>query len=239
MTTLSTAELLRRIPEGLRRAVAEADPREFARRQRLEEEQRRERARSQLMRRTGVTDERLARAPRPTEREAQAWAELSSGRCRGLYLWGPVGRGKTWFAQGVAMAAAEAGSTARVLTDEGMADELLGVVKERELYAAARRRLERAGLLVLDDLGKAKPTDWVLQQVYAVLDRRYGAMLPVVATSQYPLDRLVGALARLGGKEMAEAIMSRLSSCATMHLDGPHDLRLEQRRPLLVRGAIA
>jgi len=45
-------------------------------------------------------------------------------------------------------------------------------------------------LLVLDDLGAEKVSDFVLQTLYDLLDRRYGECLETIITSNLSLDQL-------------------------------------------------
>ena len=52
------------------------------------------------------------------------------------------------------------------------------------------RPLLTAPLLILDDLGREKATDWVLERLYVLIDTRYGKRLPTVATTNYSLDEL-------------------------------------------------
>ena len=47
------------------------------------------------------------------------------------------------------------------------------------LSAAAKAR----GLVVLDDLGREKATDWTAEIVYSIVNARYESMLPTVVTS--------------------------------------------------------
>ena len=47
-----------------------------------------------------------------------------------------------------------------------------------------------APLLILDDVGTDKPTDWVATQVYMLLQQRTENGLPVIATTNYSLDQL-------------------------------------------------
>jgi DNA replication protein DnaC len=50
--------------------------------------------------------------------------------------------------------------------------------------------LRRAPLLILDDLGREKATDWVLERLYVLIDDRYSRRLPTVVTTNYSLDEL-------------------------------------------------
>lgn len=52
------------------------------------------------------------------------------------------------------------------------------------------RPLLTAPLLILDDLGREKATDWVLERLYVLIDTRYGDHRPTVVTTNYSLDEL-------------------------------------------------
>jgi DNA replication protein DnaC len=47
-----------------------------------------------------------------------------------------------------------------------------------------------APVLVLDDVGRERSTDWATDRLYVLVDHRYGARLPTVATSNFGLDEL-------------------------------------------------
>jgi DNA replication protein DnaC len=49
-------------------------------------------------------------------------------------------------------------------------------------------------LLVLDDLGVDKPTDWVLQTLYLIINRRYEALKKTIFTSNLSLEALASHL---------------------------------------------
>jgi len=50
------------------------------------------------------------------------------------------------------------------------------------------------GLLVLDDLGAEKDTDWTAQALYRILDARYDANLPTIITTNHAADRIDGRI---------------------------------------------
>lgn len=55
---------------------------------------------------------------------------------------------------------------------------------ERRAHAEQiRRSCEKCGMLCLDDLGAEKPSEWVTSQVYAIINSRYDAGLPVIVTT--------------------------------------------------------
>jgi DNA replication protein DnaC len=52
----------------------------------------------------------------------------------------------------------------------------------------------RVHLLVLDDIGVDKATDWVLQTLYLIINRRYEAMKKTIFTSNLSLEALAASL---------------------------------------------
>lgn len=65
------------------------------------------------------------------------------------------------------------------------------------------------GLLLVDDLGKEVPTPRVVSLLWELFDRRYGAGLPSIVTTQFAPDRLAQRLGESGEVETALAIVSR------------------------------
>ncbi len=64
-------------------------------------------------------------------------------------------------------------------------------------------------LLIIDDLGKERPTEWALEQLYYVINSRYEDCKPIVITTNYA-DKLVSRLTCKDNIETAEAIVSRI-----------------------------
>ena len=100
---------------------------------------------------------------------------------RGLLLFGSVGTGKTFAAACIANALLEQGfpvvMTSLVKLIDGGADELCC-------------RMAAIDLLILDDLGAERSTDYALEKVYNVVDSRYRAGLPVIYTTNLTLEEL-------------------------------------------------
>lgn len=151
----------------------------------------------------------------------------------GLYFYGPRGTGKTQSACSVlkAYVAVHTDSEGRcgaafVSVPDWLASMrgAWGEDEERAYNRAASR-----SLLVLDDLGKGKPTQWALERLFRLVDDRYNKLRPTVYTSQYGLGELAQ---RLGweDRETAEAIVSRIhETCTGVRMDGP-DLRKNQKK---------
>ncbi len=135
---------------------------------------------------------------------------------RGLWLEGDVGTGKTTLAMLVSKQAIEAGhsvaiySLPRLLarirrTYDGDAGELS--------YLEFFRRLTSVDLLHIDDLGAEKKSDWVLEQLYAIVDERYAMNRSMIVTTNMPVDDLE--------EQIGLRTVSRLAEmCTAVHMYG-------------------
>lgn len=68
----------------------------------------------------------------------------------------------------------------------------------------------RCDLLVIDDLGKERPTEWAIEKLYYIINTRYERNLPIVITTNYSIEKLINRLTVKDNVETAEAIVSRL-----------------------------
>lgn len=66
-------------------------------------------------------------------------------------------------------------------------------------------------LLVIDDIGKEKITDWVLEKLFDIINNRYEANLPIIITSNYSVTELTERLSTDKNAVTAQAITSRIS----------------------------
>jgi DNA replication protein DnaC len=107
---------------------------------------------------------------------------------RGLWFDGPVGTGKTSLAILVAKAAKEAGRSYAVFP----VPRLLAEIKRTfdrdasDTYMSFFRRVCTVDLLVLDDLGAEKQTEWVLEQLYSIVNERWQDRRSIVVTTNLP-----------------------------------------------------
>lgn len=89
----------------------------------------------------------------------------------------------------------------------------------------AYRRAASCKLLLLDDIGKGKPTDWALERLFRLIDERYNEERMTVYTSQKSLTELAGKLAEGGDPDTAEAIASRIAECCEQVVFQGRDMR--------------
>jgi DNA replication protein DnaC len=117
---------------------------------------------------------------------------------RGLWFDGPVGTGKTSLAILVAKAAKDAGRSYAVYP----VPRLLAEIKRTfdrdasDTYLGFFRRLCTVDVLVLDDLGAEKQTEWVLEQLFSIVNERWQDRRTIVVTTNIP-DPDVDAPARM------------------------------------------
>jgi DNA replication protein DnaC len=117
---------------------------------------------------------------------------------RGLWLMGDVGTGKTTLAMLASKAAAEAGRTVAIYS----LPRLLARIRRtydaesgEDSYLDFFGRLTSVDLLQIDDLGAEKRSDWVLEQLYAIVDDRYESQRSMVVTTnleQPALEEQIG-----------------------------------------------
>jgi DNA replication protein DnaC len=131
-------------------------------------------------------------------------ANLDAGR--GLWFHGDVGTGKTSLAMLVAQAADEAGRSVAVYSVPHLLAEIRGTYDRDSAgsYLDLFGRLCTVELLVLDDLGAEKTSEWVLEQLYSIVNERWQSSGSVVVTTNAPdpprgtlLDRLDRQIAEL------------------------------------------
>jgi DNA replication protein DnaC len=124
-------------------------------------------------------------------------ARLDEGR--GLWLMGDVGTGKTSLAMLVSKAALELGRSVAIYS----LPRLLARIRRtydaehgEASYLEFFERLTSVDLLHIDDLGAEKRSDWVLEQLYAIVNERYEAERSMVVTTnldQGALEEQIGA----------------------------------------------
>jgi DNA replication protein DnaC len=137
-------------------------------------------------------------------------ANLDAGR--GLWFDGPVGTGKTSLAILVAKAAKDAGRSYAVYP----VPRLLAEIKRTfdrdasDNYMGFFRRLCTVDVLVLDDLGAEKQTEWVLEQLYSIVNERWQDRRSIVVTTNIPDadPEGPGRLLRASVRELRDAIGS-------------------------------
>lgn len=162
--------------------------------------------------------------------------EPFDGEVDWAYLEGCVGAGKTYMACQMLRAYIER-HTRRLSAEIPVfstpkvyfttAHDYLEGLKQGYDEHDATNRYKGCDLLVLDDLGQERPTQWAVEQLFAIINHRYNEELPIIVTSQFPLGGIAKRLAEEGGREQAQAIASRLLGCCTYYRLTARDRRLQ------------
>ncbi len=105
----------------------------------------------------------------------------------GYLLWGGVGTGKSYFAGCIANALMEQEVAVRMTNFALILNDLTASFEGRNEYIT---RLCRAPLLILDDFGMERGTEYGLEQVYNVIDSRYRNRRPLIVTTNLSLQDL-------------------------------------------------
>jgi len=113
---------------------------------------------------------------------------LDSGR--GLWLEGDVGTGKTTLAMLASKAALDAGRTVAIYSLPRLLSLLRESMDSEGGLVDFLDRLSAVDLLHIDDLGAENRTEWVLEQLYSIVNARYEAQRAIVATTNLMPDAL-------------------------------------------------
>jgi DNA replication protein DnaC len=112
---------------------------------------------------------------------------------RGLWLFGDTGTGKTTLAMLISKAALENGRSVAIYS----LPKLLARIRRTydsepggDSYLSFFERLTSVDLLHIDDLGAEKRSDWVLEQLYALINERYESERSILITTNLPHDEL-------------------------------------------------
>ncbi len=112
---------------------------------------------------------------------------------RGLWLFGDTGTGKTTLAMLVSKAALEAGRSVAIYSLPKLLARIRRTYESEpggDSYLSFFDRLTSVDLLHIDDLGAEKRSDWVLEQLYALINERYETQRSVLVTTNLPHEEL-------------------------------------------------
>lgn len=157
-------------------------------------------------------------AKSPVERFVQSW----DGK-RNLLLLGRYGVGKT------GLIASALNALAPQLHDNGQRPKFISTVALTDAlrtgyddgsFDRTMEAYRKCGLLILDDLGAEKPTEWVRERIFSIIDHRYGNLLPTWGTSNLTPDKLA--------EQIGERAFWRLiEECDVIEVNG---VNLRERR---------
>jgi DNA replication protein DnaC len=147
---------------------------------------------------------------------------------KGLYIHGSVGTGKTHLMYALGKYAER-----NLIRDVEVFNSTDMLRRMRDDFAKTdsydkehlfKKLLEFRGLLMIDDIGAEKLSDWVLETFYLLINKRYEEMMPTLFTSNLPLKDLAD---KIGDRTVSRIV----ESCDVYNLDGD-DRRIKQHKKI-------
>ena len=119
-------------------------------------------------------------------RYVEQWQTMRSKNL-GLLLWGGVGTGKSFLAGCIANALMEQEVPMRMTNFARILNDLNSSFSGRNNVID---HLCRYPLLIIDDFGMERGTEYALEQIYNIVDSRYRSRKPLIVTTNLTLDEL-------------------------------------------------
>ena len=106
---------------------------------------------------------------------------------KGLLLHGTVGTGKTYFAACIANRLVEQGYSVLMTNFTRLSNQIQGMFEGKQKFIDS---LNRYTLLIIDDLGVERNTEYMQEMVYSIVDSRYRSGLPFIITTNLTADEI-------------------------------------------------
>ncbi len=111
------------------------------------------------------------------------------GKSIGILMYGNVGTGKSFAASCIANALIEQEVSVVMVSVVSLIDELRSSeFSDKEESAYTYSRLTTADMLILDDFGAERSTDFAIERLYDIINTRYRENRPMIVTTNLTLD---------------------------------------------------
>ena len=152
-------------------------------------------------------------------RYVDQWGEMRRNGS-GLVFWGNTGSGKSYAAQSIANALIDNGIPVEYVTAADLVSNLLDRDISRREY---KEKLCSAPLLIIDDIGAERSTDFAREQICNVIDARTESGKPLIATTNYSLTEMQGA----NDQQLARIFDRLLGACVPVRVVGESRRKIE------------
>jgi len=160
-----------------------------------------------------------------SNREALALARRFHTTKRGLYLYGTVGSGKTHLAISILKDLISKGKSVNMVIIPDLLMSIRDSFKTGNSLESDLIELYKKGYLLFDDLGSEKITDFSVQMIYKLFNRRYiDNQHNIIITSNLSLKELA--------ESMNDRIASRIAGMCDIIQINDKDYRLKTKKSL-------
>ena len=136
--------------------------------------------------------------PKGFQVAANQWIAEGFPNSQNLILSGPTGSGKTSLAYAIGREIYLLGHKVKMWNTA----ELFESMRQAERAEVILESVKNADLLLLDDVGSERKTEWVEERMFLVVDHRWQWQLPTIVTTNLSTEELVD--------QVSERITSRL-----------------------------
>ena len=155
--------------------------------------------------------DRDSSAIRIAEEYVANWQKMKQNHM-GYLFWGPVGTGKSYLAACIANALLEQEVTVKMTNFNTILNDLFAAEDKTEYI----RSLNGYELLIIDDLGVERNSEYALENIFSVIDWRYRSGKPLIITTNIPLVQLKQET-KIEKKRIYDRILER---CVPVKIDG-------------------
>lgn len=156
-------------------------------------------------------------------KDVQKHIEAIREHRKGLYLHGDCGTGKTHLVWGISQKFAEMAVRHTIINSTNLLADIREDFDKRKAYSEWETTLDKLsafkGVIIIDDLGAEKHSEWVAETFYHTINKKYEAKHPMIFTSNYTLDEIADRI----GDRVASRIFEMTK---VVHLKG-EDRRLK------------
>ena len=132
---------------------------------------------------------------------------------KGLLLYGTVGTGKTFYAACIANELLEKGVRVYMTNFATLINKIQGSFDGRQEYIDS---LSTYSLLIIDDLGAERNSEYMNEIVYNIIDARYRSGLPMIITTNLTGDEITKPT-DVGRARIYDRLLER---CIPIHIEG-------------------
>lgn len=142
---------------------------------------------------------------------------------QGLLLYGTVGTGKTYISACIANALIEKGYPCLVTNFARLTNIIQGKFNDKQEYIDS---LNDFDLLVIDDLGAERTTEYMQEMVFNIIDSRYRSGLPMIITTNMAITEMKAPI-NLANSRIYDRVLQR---CHPIEVTGKSRRREDVKR---------